>query len=167
MFGRERTSLFTSISFFSPLYIFQTPSDRERINSSLYNSLFLSLGLGFLSLLFFDLGVQSLFFAFAFDFGWFSGLIGWLRFGFVSGLLQGDFRVGDRCKAPIFWTDLSLPNKLGFSGFTYLWVNFGGFLVSVWMFCCNISKFNYFSMVFVWKFEYSLMGLSREFWVFL
>lgn len=37
-------SLFTSISFFSPLYIFQTPSDRERINSSLYNSLFLSLG---------------------------------------------------------------------------------------------------------------------------
>ena len=64
---RKNVSLHVCLSS-TPLYILQTPSDRERINSSLSTSLLLSLALGFPSLRFFDLGLQFLFFAYAFDF---------------------------------------------------------------------------------------------------
>ena len=64
---RKNVSLYLCLSS-PPLYILQTPSDRERINSSLSTSLLLSLALGFPSLRFFDLGLQFLFFAYAFDF---------------------------------------------------------------------------------------------------
>lgn len=71
--------------------------------------------------------------------------------GFSKAILGLEIGVKHRFFERIFLCQ----NRLGFSGFTYLWVNFWGSLDIAWMLCCIIAIFNC-----------SFNGFCFEIWVY-